>query len=300
MSTKKQTSSKQSYSALTPATQNVMNDIYSAYQPLIGQGMNAYQGLRVAPLTQIQQQIQGGLGSFANLFNAQNEIPMLGDIQKSLTGILQGTSLPQQQNEQQALNLFNQTRAAPQYSDFNEFYLPMLTDQYSGPGLFSSGRPQTASTEATRLQRDIENERAQFLNTIEQRNQDIALQNAALQAQTAPIAGSLASLPEQIGAQRLAGQTGMYQLAAQQQAQQQAEINAQMQKFWEENQITDPQVMEVLLNVMGIPQGTSVGWTGGRGWTPESQLALGILGSPTGQYSTVGGDIGSSFLNLFR
>ncbi len=71
-----------------------------------------------------------------------------------------------------------------------------------------------------------------------------------------------ATLPTQEYLSRLSGRTGAFGLASVEQQQRQAEINAAMQKFAEEYRITDPENMNILMQLLGLGFGKSAssGW----------------------------------------
>lgn len=298
MSNKKTSSESYSQSYL-PQQADVMKQMLGAYSPLLGAGQPVYEGQRVAPMNVMQEMAMGNLPAFLNALAPTNQIPLQGPLQEMFKGIISGSALPQPLDETAALTRYQQTRAAPAMEDWSRFVNPAIKEAYAGPGFFHTGRAQAQTQSAQDLMRDIGIGREEYMGDIEQINRQLALANVAAQTQAAYPAMQAATMGTTDAMQRLAGTTAATQLATMEQQQRQNQLNAEMQKFLEEQRITDPEVTDILLRLVGTPMSSGSSASYQYAPSPLMQLGAAALGAPTGgMYSTVGGDLFTKLLGL--
>ena len=175
----------------SPEQTKYINEALALYGPQLGQGANVYQGDRIAPFTDLQNQVF--------------------DFAKS-GGF---TVTPEQTGE-----YFRDVVKNPRIKNFQEITNPAVKEAFSGPGFWGSGRA-TAQAKASQYLADELGTAWGNLNwDVQQANKQGAIQEFAL------------------------GTT--------QQQQEQDVINSEIQKFAEENQITDPENLNILMNLLGM------------------------------------------------
>jgi hypothetical protein len=116
----------------------------------------------------------------------------------------------------------------PFLKNYNEVTNPAVKEAFSGPGYWGSGRAAAEAKSGQDLADNLNSQYAQLRWDVDEANKQGAQQQMSL--------GSM------------------------QQQQQQNQIAASMQKFTEENQITDPQNLSVLMSLLGMNlQSTTTG-----------------------------------------
>ena len=160
---------------------------------------------------------------------------------------------------EQTKEYFDTTIKNPAIKTYQDITAPAIKEAYSGPGYWGSARAGAEVQGAQDLRNQLNTDWGNLNWNVQQANKAGALQ-----------------------------QFGLGQV---QQAKEQAEINAEMQKFFEENQITDPTSMEILMRLLGMgvtkeAQGrtsvTTPSWHTGDWTRLGTQLGLSIFGGPTG------------------
>jgi len=164
-------------------------------------------------------------------------MPTLGQGQPSYSGQrVAGFSPLQQEVFQQAgTNMFmtpeqtedyyKKTIHDPAIKQFGDEVAPAIREEYAGPGYWSSARANAVADARADLDTALSSQRADLMWNTKQSN------NALL-----PV---------------------IYSFGEAQQQQQQQQINAMMQQFVEENRLTNPEDMEILLSLFGIPMSKS-------------------------------------------
>lgn len=186
----------------------------------------------------------GTLGGLSDL--EQKSLDMLqnaniwGDLQTAGQGLLSGTTGAQTTSSEDAAKAFGSIVETPTMKSWSETWKPEVEEQFSGPGYWGGARAQAVSDKAGDVADWLGTQRAQWMWDTEQSNKEIeeAKAGRALSAMTAVPSG----LSQWTGTLFGTGAAAR-------------EI---------ENQITDPNVMEVLQLILGTsPAGTTYGETEG-------------------------------------
>jgi len=225
------------------------------YGPQLGQGENIYPGQRVAEFSPLQTKSLESAGSLLDYFNSFSQMPLFGETGSALNKILSGEMGATPTSTEEAIRMFGETREVPARKNWSENVAPVIREEYAGPGYWGSARSKAVSKSAQDLEDTLASERSDYLWNVEQSNK--ALKEAAAQRALSAVspAMSYSQLPTQEALSKLGGATTAYQLGSAEQIQKQAEINAAMQKFAEENRITSSEDMQILLSLLGAPYG---------------------------------------------
>ena len=287
----KSSESQSRSSSFLPIQETALTQTLQAFldQGRVGTGQESFAGQRVAPLSAGQQTAISGAEPFLDIFSAQREIPFLGQTGDALRGILSGETGAEQFTPERANEIFTQTRQLPAERTFERFTKPLIDEGFAGPGFQNTARPREVLREAEFLQQGLRGEREGFLGQIEALNRGISENKAGRTLSAIPLGAGLASLPEQIAGQRLAGRAGVFDFLGAGQQQQQAEINAERQVFEEARKFMDPEDFVNLLALIGQPfqqsQGTSAGFF-------QSPGNAGMTSLLSGAGAAAGGNIG--------
>lgn len=172
----------------------------------------------------------GELGQGANIFPGQRVAPLSASTQSVFDfaeggGFITGPEATE--------SYFQGAVRAPAMKSLREDVIPGVREAYSGPGYWSSARAEAESRATEDTVADLNQQRAVLDWQTQQANKQ----------------GALAQL----------GVGGVEQGYNQQ------VINAEIQKFAEQNAITDPQNLAVLLSILGIGAPSSQGESQGPG-----------------------------------
>jgi hypothetical protein len=282
------TSSSKS-STYTGAQEKWLQKALSAYGPELGKGQDIYAGERVAPLSQAQQELYGGAGAYTNYFQpfTPSESPTYGQAGTTLSDILQGNMGAQEITPEQSAAFYKSTMEAPALYNLSKYQLPGVRESYAGPGNFwSSARAKQEAETTGDVWRGLSEQRGKLDWDTLLQNQALAEAKAGRALSAIPLAESYTKLPTEENLARLSGLGGTAQLLAQPQVQRQAEIQANMEKFAEENRLTDPESMQILLSLLGMNYSTGSSTGAGLGYAGLTSLLGGIpsgIGSYYGQ-----------------
>jgi len=266
-------------SAIDMALGNVPSG-FEGYASYLGKGVNVYPDTRVAELTPTQSDIFSQLPGVAATFGNLMTSDLQGPLDTAARGLLSGEYGAQPITPEQEAAYFKNTIENPRMKTFTETELPGVKEAFAGPGYWSGAR----ATETAKAYRDV----GDWLGTQKaQTSWDTALRNQQIKEDQAnrilnSINPSLAvsAMPLQQATGALGGLSQTLGLGGIEQQQVQNEINAKMQKFFEENQITDPEIMAIFTSLIGTPvnYATSEGSSqvAGLGYAAASGLAGGI------------------------
>jgi hypothetical protein len=184
-----------------PIQEDVLTQFLESQRGRIGQGQQSFGGDRVAGFGNLQQK-------------ALNLAPEAF------------FRTPEQEAE-----LFRTGISDPARRQFSQETVPLIREEFAGPGFFGSARAQ----ETVRAGEDLASNLSQARSGLRQQTEDINRQ----------------------GVSSLFGFGG-----AQQQLEQQ-QINADMQRFIEQTRLTNPEDAQLLLQMLGMSFGTSSGSSSG-------------------------------------
>lgn len=281
----KSTSTQQNY---TPEQASGLKKALDVYLPTLGQGQQVFQGERIAGFNPQQMEaldIKGFLDAFAPQF----DMPLYGETGRTLGGLLSGEYGAQKYSPESASRLFSQIYENPAFKTFSEKTLPGVQEAYSGPGYWSGSRARGETEAAQDLADTLGQRRGEFEMAIEEANRNIDEAKANRMLGAVPLAQQYGFMPTQESLARLQGRGALFDFATQEQNLRQQQINAAIQKFAEENRITDPENMQILLALLGLNYGTatstSTGTSAGLGYEGLSSL-FGSLGKGLGEKMT--------------
>ncbi len=252
-----------------------LGEALNVYGPQLGQNQ-VYQGQTLAPFSPAQTSSLQEAGGFAGSFDANAPIPLYKETGTALESMLSGKAGPSLIDTDQASQVYQRTRAQPRYEEFDEMGRPLIREEFSGPGFWGSSRANKVVEEGRNLERDVSRGREGFLWDVDQANRQIEENRANRSLAAVSPSMAYGSQPTQVAREKLAGLQDVYGAGALQQQQQQAEINSAIDKWAQENRITDPENMEILMNLLGLNYsqsstvgkswGESAGSWGSSGW----------------------------------
>lgn len=267
---KQDSSSQQQSTSYTEEQKQGLTKALNVYTPLIGQNpaSKIYQGQRVAGTNQTQNNVLDQLAGIStqNPYTAAQAIPLYNQTGSTLEGILNGTSGAQPLSIDQANQTFQDTRINPAMKNWNQNVAPSIREEYAGPGYWSSARADAVTKSGQDTADTLAAQRAGFLWDTENTNRTLQNENANRALAAVPQAMAYGQQPINQQAAQVANLNQQYALASTQQQQQQNEIDASMQKFFEENQITNPNDMNILMSLLGLNYSTSSGKSSGSGF----------------------------------
>jgi hypothetical protein len=277
---------QQQSTSYLPAQEDWLNKLLGQYGPQAGQGQVSYGGARVAPLTGTQTGALGQAGGFLSAFDPSRPLEVPQEYGSALSGLLGGTAGAQPISPEQTESYFSSAIQGPSSRYHREYAVPAVKEAFAGPGYWSSAR----ATEQAEAGQDYANwlgeQRGQLEWDVQQENARRAQQQAQQQLGALPYAQQGAYLPSGVAQQQLQGLGGVFGFAGQEQQYQQQLIQSNIQQFLESNRITDPEVLNILLSLIGQPMQSSMSSGGGLGYTGLSSL-FGGLGGGLGYGMTV-------------
>ena len=194
---KSDSSSKQQSKSFLPIQEDVLKQFLESERGRIGEGQPIFPGLRVAPFQELQEQA----------------ISLAPETLFRTAG--------------QEQELFEKGIEAPAQRRFTQETVPLLREEFAGPGFFSSARAQ----ETVRAGEDL-------ASSLEAQRQGLRRETEDINRQ---------------------GVQSLFNFGAAQQAQQQREIDSEIQQFVEENRLTNPEDVAILTALLGLNFASSTG-----------------------------------------
>lgn len=259
-----------------------LTEALALYGPELGKNKNVWGGDRVVPFSTLQQGAIEGAGNFADLFSTPQQVgtPLFGKTGAALTGILSGETGAKKMGSQDVQDYFKSTMYDPTMTSLREDVLPGVDDAYSGPGFYGSARSH-AKQKATENTRDLLAQQWGGLNwDVQQQNQAIDEAKAGRSLAAIPQGMAFGQVPAQevknnlqIAASQIGGLNALFGIGQSEQTQEQAELQSAIMKFAEENAITDPENLAIMMTLLGMNFGTSgsVGKSSGWNWNGSFQ-----------------------------
>ena len=292
---------QQESSSFLPSQKKGLNKAIDLYLPQLGQNSDVWQGDRVAGLTDLQKNVFGAGSNFLNLFSNPSDIstPLFGETGNAIAQLLSGQGGAQKMSQRNVDDFFKESYQDPAMKTLNQDILPSVDEGYAGTNFFNSAKGKARDRVTTDVMDTLTEQKASlnFNNMLNNQRIDEA---SAGRMQTAVGQGmNYSQLPGQIEASQLArGGTqvrelmNLYGLGQGMQQQEQLELEAQITKFAEENQITDPQNLSILMRLLGMNMNTSSGSKSGPG------LGNVFASSALSDFGSAAGGAASSFLGF--
>lgn len=297
-----QTESESSAAAKTGTQTGLLDEIIRGFQSQATQGQpNVFQGQRVAPLGSLTQSALTAAEGIPSQIGGAS--PLIGEAGSALSQILSQQTGASLVGPESVDAFIESAIRGPRVREFERFTAPLIQEQFAGPGFQSTARAREVGRAGERLAQDIGSESAAARLQAEQFNTllNTQIQEAAANRALSAISPALqtAGFPTaQAGAQtQVLG--SLAQLGTLEQGQRQAEINANIQRFAEENRQFSPedfQLLALLLNAdFSTSSASSLQTEAGLG----NQFLGGFLGQRGQTAGAGGGTLGASLGSIF-
>ena len=243
-------SSSSSSKSYLPEQAKWLTNILSQYGPQVGTGANVYQGKRVAGMTP-GQQAATNVGGWEQYLQP-GYMPGYGSTGQALTNILSGEMGAEPYSQSDVDTLFKTAYQRPAEYQWQKTTLPSIREAYSGPGFWSTSRMEAERQGAEDMGNWLGQQYGNLTWNTDQANKALQEARAGRALSAVPLGMEYSTLPTNQAITALQGREQMFNVASPAQQQQQNEINAAMQKFAEENQITDPEILNVMMQLLGM------------------------------------------------
>lgn len=284
--------STQESAAKTPEQEKWLKNLLALYGPTAGQGANIFPESRVTPFSTLQQQAITGAGNFAEYFAEPQTVgtPLFEETGTAVKGLLAGETGAKPLGAQDVEDYFKGAIYDPTMKTFREDVVPGIAESFAGPGFFGSARSQEQSKAYKDVGERLGAQRTSLEWDVLGRNQALEEAKAGRTLATLPGAMAYGQVPAQeirnnlnIAAQQIGGLNQIFGFGQAEQTQAQMELQDEIMRFAEENQITDPENLQILLTLLGMNYSTSSGsqWGPGLGYAGATSF-LGAYGKALG------------------
>ena len=224
--------------SMTPEQQAASSRLVKKYGGQIGE-YNAYQGDRLAPFSNLQQDVLSGVAEFQ-----QNDIPLHSETGTATKGLLEGTIGGQRLGDADVSDYFNRVYRDPAMFSLKNEINPAIDESFAGPGFFGSARSNARVDAAQDTQRMLSEQRGAI-------NWAALTQNQALDEARAN--RTLATLPAgmRFGTEELQVARQLFGFGQIEQSQEQRALEAEFARFLDKNRITDPETINILMTALG-------------------------------------------------
>ncbi len=276
----------------TKAQKRGLKKALKLYKPELGKNENVWQGERVTPFSTLQQGAMAGVGNYSDLFSnpLSAGTPLFDETGTAIKGLMGGEFGAQKLSDQDVSEYFKAKHYDPAMTTLREDINPAIDEAYAGPGFFASGRSHERVEASMDVADRLAEERGQLEWDVLGRNQALDEARAGRTQAAVPQAMAYGQVPAQeiqnnlkIAAQQIGGLGTIFGIGAAEQTQGQRELEAEITKFAQENQITDPENLSILLTLLGMNFSRSQSSSSGSGWGP----GLGYAGT-TGFFEGLG------------
>ena len=290
--------SKSTSTSYIPAQKKGLETLISSYLPELfgGDVMTGYGGDRVAEFTPTQKAALGGTEGLLDKFSPDAPYPMFGETGDALKGILGGQTGAQKITPEQTSSFFKSAYQDPAQYQFSEYTRPLIREEYSGPGFWGSARAGAVSKAGQELGNWLGQKRGEVEWQAGETNRAIDEAKAGRALSAVPLGLDYAGAPTREAQARLAGRQGVFGFAGQEQQQQQRRIQESITKYREGKLLTDPEILEIFMALIGQSMGSST--TQGQGMLGSlsslGNAAAGMGAAASGIGSLIGGGGGSA------
>lgn len=270
-------SSKSTTESKTPEQKKWLAEALKVYGPELGEGTDIFPGGRVTPFTPLQEKAVAGVGNFADYFSEPQTTgtPLFTETGAAAKDLLAGKTGAQPLGAQDVEDYFTRAIQDPNVRYLKEETIPGIAEAYGGPGFWSgggSGRSHEQVEAYKDLGEWLGEKRAGLEWDVLGRNQQIAESKAGRTLSTLGPAMAYGQQPAQeiknnleIAAQQIGGLNQIFGFGQAEQTQAQMELQDEIMRFAEENQITDPENLEILLTLLGMNFSSSTSKAAGPG-----------------------------------
>lgn len=294
--------SKSESKSYLPKQAETLNSLLDLYSQQIGQNNNVYQGDRVAGFSDLQTGVLNAAPNFLSSFSTPQTAgtPLFDETGTTLKGLLSGDLGAQRISPEETEKYFQTSIYDPTMYSLKTDVLPTVDESYAGGNFFGSARSKAREKTIADTQRDLNQQRSDLNWNVLQQNQAIDEAKAG-RAQNAVTQGmEYSQQPAQqimnnlrIAAAQVGGLNDLFGIGSETQTQEQKEIESAIAKFAEENQITDPTNLAILLSLVGQTMSTSTGGTAGPGL--GNTMVSSTFGGKKGLGQAISGSIQGMF-----
>lgn len=280
-----------------------LQQMLDLYLPQAGQGADIFQGVRTAPFSALQEKAVSGAGNYADLFSTPQTAgaPLFPETGEAIKGVLSGKTGAAPMTPQDTASYFNRAVYDPTMKGFREDVVPGISEAFSGPGFWGSARSQELSKASQDVNQWLGTQRAGLEWDVLGRNQELEEAKAGRTVTAIPQAMNYSQLPARniqdnlkIAAQQVGGLASIFGIGQAEQTQAQRELQDEIMRFAEENQLTAPEDLAIIMGLLGLNFQTQ-----SRSAT-ESGAGLGyVAGSAAaGGFGKMGGEAAGSFMGF--
>jgi len=281
----------------TPAQKKGGQELLDLYGPELGKGQVSYPGTEVAEFTPTQKAAMSGLDEYLKGFSPDNKTSMFGQTGSALSGILSGQTGAKKITPEETASFFKRGYQEPAMYQFSEYTRPLIREEYAGPGFWGSARAKAVSKAGQELGNWLGQKRGEVEWQAGETNRSIDEAKAGRAAAAVPMGMQYAGQP-------LRERQGVFGFAAVEQQQRQRMIDESIKKFQEGKRLTDPEIMNILMQMITSQMGsgssseTGMGALGqfgkGAGFAAGGTLAANML---TPALSTGAGTVAGAGIN---
>lgn len=285
-------SSKSTTETKTARQKKELGKGFDVYSQEWGVGPDIFPDSRVTPFSTLQTQAVTGASNFADYFSEPQTAgtPLFAETGAAAKDLLAGKTGAQPLGAQDVEDYFQGAIYDPTMKAFKEDVIPGIAESFAGPGFFGSARSQEQSQAYQDVAERLGAQRTALEWDVLGRNQQIAESKAGRTLSTLGPAMAYGQQPAQeiknnleIAAQQIGGLNQIFGFGQAEQTQAQMELQDEIMRFAEENQITDPENLEILLTLLGMnfSRSTSKATGSGLGYAGTTSF-LGGLGQGLG------------------
>lgn len=285
----------------TPEQKEWLKKALELYGPELGKKAEIFPESRVAPFSALQQEAITGVGTFADYFSEPKTTgtPLFEETGTAVKGLLAGDIGAKRISPQATEDYFKGAIYDPTMKTFREDTIPGIAESFAGPGFWGGGRSQEQAKAYQDVGEQLGVQRAGLEWDVEMFNRGLDESKAGRTLATLPGAMAYGRIPQeetirnlQIAASQLGGLGAIFGIGQAQQTQAQAELQDEIVRFAEENAITDPENLAILLSLLQMNYGSAYSKSTGSG--PGLGYA-GISGLAGGVGMGIGQNLGAQF-----
>jgi len=277
---------KQQSDSKTASQRSWMDKTIELYGKTLGQN-KVYGGQTVAPFSDLQTGALTSAKNYADFFATPMQVgtPLGSETGTAIKGLLAGTTGATSLSDADIQNYFTEKHYNPAMKNLKENVNPLIDEAHAGPGYFGSARSNARVKAATDTSDRLSEQRAQLFWDAQKQNQAIEEAKAGRTLSTLDPAmrygdteyrNTMQNL--EIAATQISGLKELFGFGAAEQTQEQAELQAEFKKWLDENEVTDPENIAILLSLLGQNFSSSSGYSSGPGlgYTAVAGLAGGF------------------------
>lgn len=255
----------------TPEQKTGLKQLLDTYLPRAGAGANIFPSDTVSPFSTLQKGAVSGAENFLPTFGAPQTAsnPLMAQTQTALQGGLQGTTGAKDLDPGA---FFQRSIEDPAMRRLKRDVLPGVDVDFAGPGFFGAARSQERSDVRRETAESLNQRQAQFDFDIALNNQGLAESRAGRMQAAVGQGMEFSQLPAkqlqdnlQIASQQLGGLGEIFGFGQAEQTQAQTELQAEIMKFAQENQLTDPEDLAIIMGLLGLNFSSSQSTGGSSG-----------------------------------